>query len=150
MPSLKLSMLSGTLLFWRYLNSSFISGHVRSPLCMRYHITAWFASIVHCNVKKAIVALWRATLCSVPSFSDCVSGEAAWRHAWLKTPGGLLSVISDLTAATAGNWQTLQFLSEYMHFEAYCSLFTLGVLGVKLSHILHYSHCRGESKFIRR
>ena len=65
---LKLSMLSGTL-FWRYLNSSFISGHVRSLLCMRYH-TAWFASIVHCNVKKAIVALWRATLCSVPSFSD--------------------------------------------------------------------------------
>ena len=65
---LKLSMLSGTL-FWRYLNFSFISGHVRSLLCMRYH-TAWFASIVHCNVKKAIVALWRAALCSVPSFSD--------------------------------------------------------------------------------
>ena len=66
--ALKLSILSGTL-FWRYLNSSFISGHVRSLLYMRYR-TAWFASIVHCNVKKAIVALWRATLCSVPSFSD--------------------------------------------------------------------------------
>ena len=44
------------------------------------------------------------------------------------------------------NWQTLQVLSEYIHFEAYCSLFSLGVLGVKLSHI----HCRGESKFTRR
>ena len=48
-----------------------------------------------------------------------------------------------MTAATAGNWQTLQVLSEYMHFEAYCSLFTLGVLSVKLSHILYYSHYVG-------
>ena len=45
------------------------SGHYSAILhAISHH--AWFASIVHCNVKKAIVALWRATLCSVPSFSD--------------------------------------------------------------------------------
>lgn len=135
--ALKLSILSGTL-FWQYLNSSFISGHVRPLLCMRYH-TAWFASIVDCNVKKAIVALWRATLCS--SFGDwwgCM--ETCLTQDTRRSPASRIG---------PDNWQTLQVLSEYIHFEAYCSLFALGVLGVKLSHILHYSHCRWESKFTR-
>ena len=107
-------------------------------LCMRYH-TAWFASIVDCNVKKAIVSLWRATLCS--SFGDwwgCM--ETCLTQDTRRSPASRIG---------PDNWQTLQVLSEYIHFEAYCSLFALGVLGVKLSHILHYSHCRWESKFTR-